>query len=599
MKAGDGLLVLLLGGSMVPGAAVGSERALAHAAHDAARRGDAFAILAATRDRYREMQALVADGDATIRMTTAGHEKSTTSRFSLRLARPRRYRITWTADGGDGAPTGDGAVWNAGTGAYIYTSVPGAYAPVPSDDDVMGMGTGGSQGVANDLPALFFNDPSALTELTAPTLDGTEPVEGEPCWKISGASPTARHATLWISVRRLVVRQVLRSQPSVEALGGSDGTSGEELDRDIRAAGLDPTPERRAEFRTMLDVAKAAAKLTATMAPTIMQVYRNVRVDGPVRDADFDYAVPPGTPLVRSLLEAVFPSGPSPPPAPPAPRTRGGNEKAPALLEQVRARYRRLSSLRADGEIVERYGPMRDSAGVRSHFAVILARPGRYRIAWGAGRTNDRMDGAVWNAGDGAWEYSHAIDAFAPEATDRSALATTAGVSKGLTQGVPSLFLHDEGWLTTMHEPTLQGTEAIDGELCDVVSDASGADETLTLWISRDLLIRRHRHETSATPAEAAKQQMLVEVATGQLKETATPEEKPLAELMGEVAKMMAKHPELAAGSTTVTYHDLRVDDPVGVADVTFEPPSDAMRKSSLTDGMFAMPTFPTPARPQ
>ena len=97
-----GIAVLVMLAS-TPGQAVAGRHAFAREARDAARRGDAAGIVEAARAAHRAMSSLAAEGETTMRMRMLGQEQSFASTFSMRLARPNRYRITWTGTTGPSA----------------------------------------------------------------------------------------------------------------------------------------------------------------------------------------------------------------------------------------------------------------------------------------------------------------------------------------------------------------------------------------------------------------------------------------------------------------------------------------------------------------
>jgi hypothetical protein len=181
------LIAVLLLLTSTPGRSAAGTAGQAREAWDAARRGDAGGIVEAARAAHRAMSSFEAEGETMVQMTIYGREQSFASRFSIRFARPNRYRISWTSTEGP-AGAQRGAVWNAGEGAYTYFSPPGTYASASSDEIALATAAGISQGLTADAWALFFEGKGVLADLQAPTVDGTEEIEGERCWKISGSS---------------------------------------------------------------------------------------------------------------------------------------------------------------------------------------------------------------------------------------------------------------------------------------------------------------------------------------------------------------------------------------------------------------------------
>jgi hypothetical protein len=572
-------------------AEAGVDGARVRAARDGARRGDASAILEATRDHYRAMASFEADGDSTLRMAMLGTDQAAVSKFSMRLGRPHRFRITWTAShpGGFGHT---GAAWNAGAGAYNYSNRPATYVAARTDEAALAAATGVSQGIAADVPALFFEGKGLVGSLHAPDLEGTEAVDGEPCWKISGPSQQYEHVTVWISRKRLVVRKVEHSMAlSAEGRAGIDQATSmdeEQLAEQLRAAGAKDTPEMRARMKAILEISKVAMKHVGAMNGTMTHVYRQVRIGARFDDAAFEFAVPAGTPLRESMLDAVFTPSPHTPSAATEARPEDA-AKARALLDRVVARYRGLTSYVADGEIVRRGGPHDTDVLERAEFSLALARPDRYRIVWWSeGRPRaDGASGAVWNAGEGAYQYGRQHAAYTRHRGDESAFAIAAGVSNGLTRGLPPLFFEEDGWLTELRDPVIEGTEVVDGETCQVVSGSSRASAKHTLWIGPDLLVRRHRRLTRQLPEDARERAQWLEHSADEMKRSATPDAKPWVEMMADFQKLAGTLPIASEGDTTESYRNVRVDVPVDRADVVFDVPAGTPLKASLTADLF------------
>jgi len=589
MRGGVATIVLLLVAAGTTWPAAAAERNHAREARNAARRGDAGAILQATRDVHRTMPSLESEGETTLRMTMLGSEHSTVLRFSIRLARPNRYRISWTGSGAEG-PMPSGAVWNAGGGPYNYMSPPGSYAAAPTDEAALAMATGMSQGLAYDVATLFFEGKGRLADLQATTLDGIEVVEGEPCWKISGTSPVAERVSVWIATKRLVVRKVEHSlaSPPEGPAGAEARLDDAQLDEALRSAGGEPTPERRAQIKAIMEMAKVAAKHAGAVNGTVTHTQRQVRLDGRFGDDDFEFAVPPGTPLRKSLLDATLGLEPAKQAVEPEHRP-GDGARGRALLDRVVARYRALRSYASDGEIVRRVGPLETDVTDTSEFALTFVRPDRYRIVWWRGRRegSDGAEGAVWDAGEGPFAYGRSHGAYTRHRDSQSAFAIAAGVSKGITRGLPALFFQGDGWLIELDDPVLEGTDIVDGEPCGVISGASRGSAKHTLWIGRDLLVRRHRRLHQKRPDDARDERQSLEYAAEEMKRTATPEAKAMVDMMADMQKLAVALPMTSPGDTTETYRNIRVDVSVERSDVAFDVPPGTPLKASLTEGMF------------
>jgi hypothetical protein len=395
--------------------------------------------------------------------------------------------------------------------------------------------------------------------------------------------------TVWIATKRLVVRKIEHSLGlSSEGREATEAMMDDsQIDEALRAAGVEPTPERLAQMKAMMEVAKVAAKATGAVDGHVTRLLRQVQVGKRFDDGDFAFEVPPGTPLRDSLLAATLGEEPAKPEAPAV--QPGDPVRGRELLDLVVARYKALRTYVSDGEIVRRFGPLGSDAMGTTAFSLTFARPDRYRIVWWQGRRteDDASEGAVWDAGEGPFEYGRPHRAYARLRDARSAFAIAAGVSQGLTRGLPPLFFHGDGWFAELRDPAFEGTEVVDDEPCDVVSGWSRSSAKHTLWIGRDLLIRRHRFLHQQRPEDERDQRALEGQVFQDMQRTATPEAKPMVDMMVEMRKVVGKLPSVARGDTTETYRNIRVDGVIERSDVVFEVPPDIPLKASLTEGLF------------
>ena len=144
----------------------------------AGQRGDAAAILRDVRLRYRRLRSFSATGETVVLVKGLGQEVATPTTFTMLLARPNRYRISWmqTAQA-QGAPVLSGAAWRTAEGPHAYRSAPPGYAVERNDGTALGLGGVPSTGDAG-IPSLFFKGKGGIADIRTPTLEGSEPVEG-------------------------------------------------------------------------------------------------------------------------------------------------------------------------------------------------------------------------------------------------------------------------------------------------------------------------------------------------------------------------------------------------------------------------------------
>jgi hypothetical protein len=284
---------------------------LAEQARAASDRRDAHAILRAMLERYQRLDALAVKGQILSEASMFGTQSSETTSFSVLAARPDRYRVTWSSErslhAGDrttppAVATGQGAVWHAADGPYIYLSQLPGYASAKSDEVAFAMATGVSHGAAL-IASLLLQGDHVLTTIKDPTYDGEEHVDGEACYVISGSSTVSAKHTLWVSKSRMVLRRhrwsYARPADAPDPLEQVDEKTFAEA---LTQMGVEDTPEARRKMAMMAEMAKTFAKHRAIRG-NVTETYRKVRLNPKVSDADFVFVPPAGTPNKRSLLD--------------------------------------------------------------------------------------------------------------------------------------------------------------------------------------------------------------------------------------------------------------------------------------------------------
>lgn len=555
------------------------------AARDAAARRDAATILRLTLDYLGSLQSLHADGESV-------GSPGTRTRFSMRLARPDLYRLTWThGEGGDGQH----AVWNAGDGSYEYSSFRKAYVRVEDSQSALARTAGVSEGLTRGIPLAFLRRESWFATLRNPTLDGSEDVEGEPCWVISGPTRETERRTLWISQHRLVIRQHRWSytlpHEQAEELGRATDAALE------RMKDLGITEKQKAEIGLMAELGKIGARYGVREGHRT-ELYRNIRTSEAFDHADFVVDVPEGTTLKSSFEEFLLPRESDPEPTGDEHRARAadGWRDADAILRSMFDRYKGLDALATKGEVVSETSMFGTRTVQTTSFTAAAARPGRYRVTWstasqveqgassarGAGAS---LEGAVWNAGSGAHIYLSRPPGYASAKSDEVAIAMATGVSQR-TALIPGLLLGGDHVLTTIKQPTYEGEERVEGEACYVITGPSIASERHVLWISkRHLVLRRHRWSYTPPADGPDPFKQLDDTSFGealaQMGAADTPEMRRKMGMLAEMAKAFAKHRAIR-GHVTETYRKVRLN-PKGT-EFEFVPPAGTPRKGSLLD---------------
>jgi outer membrane lipoprotein-sorting protein len=238
-------------------------------------------FLAQVQATYDKMQSYSSVGDITSNFSVPSFGREEVHyTFSIKLARPRLYRIEWE----ERAPNVimSGAAWSAGDGYFI--TVPGQASPVQPKDisTALSMATGISGGAAATIPAIFFglsNDSLKASKDAAFTQNAD--IEGDPCYVITEKTRTIG-VTMWISRKSKLLRQI------------RDDFNGpmkipEMTDQDAKKVlqSMGKTPTAAAIKRIKAQMASARAMMGSGMTGFSIEVHRQIVVNATLRKADF------------------------------------------------------------------------------------------------------------------------------------------------------------------------------------------------------------------------------------------------------------------------------------------------------------------------
>lgn len=245
------------------------------------------------------------------------------------------------------------------------------------------------------------------------------------------------------------------------------------------------------------------------------------------------------------------------------------------VLAKVSTKHAGLSSIRFSGKIVIHME--QPSAGDETiRFSAKLARPALYRVDWNDSPETPQGKGIAWS--DGAQHFIQ-FSGLKPMAS--TFIEAAAGVSHGAADTMPRFFLNRPGNLfQNLKDLTLLPQETIGSDACQVLAGKNGSDR-ITLWITRDDLVRQVRKEISGKPGTAE-----------------LPDDKLKDEVLSQARKLMSENapgipPEqqeqilkgaaegiASAGSAPVnltiteTYEQIEVNQPMKEAD--FKPGADS-----------------------
>jgi hypothetical protein len=215
----------------------------------------------------------------------------TESELSVRLGRPGFYRVQWETHTGPAVMKG--AAWSAGEGDYV--SIGGRkYCKMGNREAALAAAAGGSGGAAATLPGIFFDGRSSLVKVFKNATRGAdEAVEGEDCYVLKGDSMGMK-VSLWVAKGTFLMKQrqiVLAGKPAMADMSEAD------MDKALKQMG-NLTPEQRAQAKATM---KSMKPMLARARGTVTETYRDIKLNEPVSGADFNYELPAGALLSKSL----------------------------------------------------------------------------------------------------------------------------------------------------------------------------------------------------------------------------------------------------------------------------------------------------------
>lgn len=215
--------------------------------------------------------------------------------FTMRLSRPGLYRVDWNSQVGPMKQTG--AVWSSGDGDYLFMGIkPPKYVKLQSREVALGAAAGVSQGAANSIPSIFFNNKGGLFQtLENVSLEKEENIDGADCYLVSGEVRGLK-MNLWIDKGSFLIKrkqQVFGGEVKMPKMSDQD------VDTALKQLGGGATAEKRAQMKKMMEsMQKMATKMKGSMTET----YRNIEANKKLSKDEFTYKVPAGVELGGSLF---------------------------------------------------------------------------------------------------------------------------------------------------------------------------------------------------------------------------------------------------------------------------------------------------------
>lgn len=200
--------------------------------------------------------------------------QTSTTTFTMRLARPNLYRIEWAQVVPSGL-TNHGAVWSAGDGDYLVMG-DDKKSKLDSQDLALASATGASGGVAGTLPGIFFQSQmSLLKKMKNNILLPEEKIGDDTCYVISG-DVGGMKLVLWISKEFLVrqKRQILGSPMAVPQ------TSDAEIKKTLEQLNQSATPEAIEQMRNSM---RMMQEMSSKLKGSLTETYEKTEVNPPFK----------------------------------------------------------------------------------------------------------------------------------------------------------------------------------------------------------------------------------------------------------------------------------------------------------------------------
>jgi hypothetical protein len=276
-------------------------------------------------NKYDSMTSYSTEGTITADNENWGMKVHSSTTLTIKIKKPNQYLITWSQvyQMMPGLVQ-SGAVWNDGSGPYLYMSDTGTYCKMRDDDMALGIASSVTGAAANTIRSLFLPDHGmridVFSGMEGLENEGSEQIDGDDCYRISGSSITSKKVTYWISKSTYLVRKFWRSLELPTSDLKAPEMTDQQLDDALKAMGQDVTAASRQQMR---DAMKRGRESAAQMKGSQSEVY--TKIGSPdFKAADFDFKVPEGVKLGDSPFGGGAGSGSGARMAPSASEPEGG-----------------------------------------------------------------------------------------------------------------------------------------------------------------------------------------------------------------------------------------------------------------------------------
>ncbi len=254
--------------------------------------------------KYQSMETYRSEGTIISDIDSGSGKMTNKTSFSIKMKKPNLYLVSWDQKNSM-MPTQSGAVWNEGSQPFLYMGMMKAYSKMSSDEVALGSATGISGGAAFTIPSLFltvFKQPEPFARLLDPKLTGSEQVEGEDCYVISGGSTISKAERFWISKKSFVIRKYSRSLEQPKGGAKMPKMTDQQFEEAVKAAGQEVTEASQEAMRKMEKETEDSLKtVTANLKGVSTELH--AKIDEPkLKKGDFAFTLPVGAVLKKSLF---------------------------------------------------------------------------------------------------------------------------------------------------------------------------------------------------------------------------------------------------------------------------------------------------------
>ena len=249
-------------------------------------------VLRKMGDKYAALSTFTASGQVVSEATPAAGDTATSDRttFTLTLARPEFYRITWT-NANRPAITRRGAAWFAGDGHKVM--IAGKVGALLNRETALALAPV-SKVVALTVPSLFFKDDANgfLQSLKNPTLLPKETVDTVACHVVA-ADWGGRKVTLWITEKDWLLKRMQSKSDANSRQATTPATedvSDESLRKMLKTMSHDSSPD--AVNKMKKQVADTLDRIrTGPFTPrTTTTTYETIKVNEVMIKEDFEFS---------------------------------------------------------------------------------------------------------------------------------------------------------------------------------------------------------------------------------------------------------------------------------------------------------------------